>query len=85
VGAAGRCGRSRHAIHQDLGFALLQLQRWDCSTCGVLRSKSVSRRRVALLHRAVIREARAARYALNYLKLLKRDAQRLDPRHAQAL
>jgi len=84
--AAVAAGLDDSAIHQDLGFALLQLQRWDAARAEFLRSneREPSPRTLYYIAQCYGKLGQPD-IALNYLKLAERDAQRLDPSTRKAL
>jgi len=84
--AAVAAGLDDSAIHQDLGFALLQLQRWDAARAEFLRSNEREPSPRTLYYIAqCYRKLGQPDIAINYLKLAERDAQRLDPSTRTAL
>jgi len=84
--AAAAAGLDDSAIHLDLGFALLQLQRWDAARAEFLRSNEREPSPRTLYYIAqCYRKLGQPAIAINYLKLAERDAQRLDPSTRKAL
>ncbi|TLZ45101.1 MAG: tetratricopeptide repeat protein, partial [Gammaproteobacteria bacterium] len=84
--AAVAAGLDDSAIHLDLGFALLQLQRWDAARAEFLRSNEREPSPRTLYYIAqCYRKLEQPDIAINYLKLAERDAQRLDPSTRKAL
>jgi adsorption protein A len=84
--AAVAAGLDDSAIHLDLGFALLQLQRWDAARAEFLRSNEREPSPRTLYYIAqCYRKLGQPDIAINYLKLAERDAQRLDPSTRKAL
>jgi len=78
--AAVAAGLDDGAIHLDLGFALMQLQRWDAARAEFLRSNEREPSPRTLYYIAqCYRKLEQSDIAINYLKLAERDAQRLDP------
>jgi len=84
--AAVAAGLDDSAIHLDLGFALLRLQRWDAARAEFLRSNEREPSPRTLYYIAqCYRKLGQPDIAINYLKLAERDAQRLDPSTRKAL
>src|SRR6266513_1398909 len=84
--AAVAAGLDDSAIHLDLGFALVQLQRWDAARAEFLRSNEREPSPRTLYYIAqCYRKLGQPDIAINYLKLAERDAQRLDPSTRTAL
>jgi adsorption protein A len=84
--AAVAAGLDDSAIHLDLGFALLRLQRWDAARAEFLRSNEREPSPRTLYYVAqCYRKLEQPDIAINYLKLAERDAQRLDPSTRKAL
>jgi len=84
--AAVAAGLDDSAIHLDLGFALLQLQRWDAARAEFLRSNEREPSPRTLYYIAqCYRKLGQPDIAINYLKLAERNAQRLDPSTRKAL
>ena len=84
--AAVAAGLDDSAIHLDLGFALVQLQRWDAARAEFLRSNEREPSPRTLYYIAqCYRKLGQPDIAINYLKLAERDAQRLDPSTRKAL
>lgn len=77
--AAIAAGLDDGAIHLDLGFALLKLQRWDAARAEFLRSNEREPSPRTLYYIAqCYRKLGQAAIAVNYLELAERDAQHLD-------
>ena len=84
--AAVAAGLDDSAIHLDLGFALVQLQRWDAARAEFLRSNEREPSPPTLYYIAqCYRKLGQPDIAITYLKLAERDAQRLDPSTRKAL
>jgi bacteriophage N4 adsorption protein A len=84
--AAVAAGLDDSAIHLDLGFALLQLQRWDAARAEFLRSNEREPSPRTLYYIAqCYRKLEQPDVAITYLKLAERDAQSLDPSTRKAL
>src|SRR5207302_7890728 len=84
--AAVAAGLDDSAIHQDLGFALLKLQRWDAARAEFLRSNERQPSPRTLYYIAqCYRKLGQPAIAVNYLKLAEGDAQRLDASTLKAL
>jgi bacteriophage N4 adsorption protein A len=84
--SAVAAGDDDSAIHLNLGFALLQLQRWDEARTEFLRSSEREQSPRTLYYIAqCYRKLGQPDIAINYLQLAERDAQRLDPSTRKAL
>jgi adsorption protein A len=84
--AAVTAGLDDGAIHLDLGFALMQLQRWDEARAEFLRSneREPSPRTLYYIAQCYSKLGQPD-IAINYLKLAEHDAQRLDSSTRKAL
>lgn len=84
--AAEAAGLDDGAIHLDLGFALLRLQRWDAARAEFLRSNEREASPRTLYYVAqCYRKLGQPDIATSYLEMAERDAQRLDPGTRKAL